>query len=419
MSATGSAVSDGPSIDVEPRYPLYRYQQQVLRDILNALGEPSRRTVAHLPTGAGKTRIATHAVCHLLNTCALPRALIVWLAATEELCEQAASEIERAWQYLGQRTAGVHRHWALHSPDVRRLGTGFLVTSLPKLYAADARDTTLLSHLAQRTGGVVFDEAHQAIANTYRYMTEQLCSCRPPLLGLTATPGRTANVSEVDRNLAAMFDYRKVTIDPRGHDSAVTYLIQNNYLARPTFIPISIDAAVDVPTPRVGMDYRQQDLERLGDSSTRTTTIIDVAIRAIRRHPRTIVFCPSVASAVACSQVLKDRGIWTRVVTAQTPGEARQEFIADFRSASAERMILFNYGVLTAGFDAPRTRCVVVARPTTSLVLYSQMIGRALRGPRSGGNRSAEIYTVADRNLRGFDSVVAAFNNWEDLWRCR
>ena len=76
--------------------------------------------------------------------------------------------------------------------------------------------------------------------------------------------------------------------------------------------------------------------------------------------------------------------------------------------------MLFNYGVLTAGFDAPRTRCVIIARPTTSLVLYSQMAGRAMRGPKAGGNLKAEIFTVADTNLPGFGSVTDAFTNWEE-----
>lgn len=80
-------------------------------------------------------------------------------------------------------------------------------------------------------------------------------------------------------------------------------------------------------------------------------------------------------------------------------------------------MALLNYGVLTAGFDAPRTSCVVVARPTTSLVLYSQMIGRAMRGPRSGGNRKCQIYTIIDTKLNGSGSVAESFQNWEQLWQ--
>ena len=104
------------------------------------------------------------------------------------------------------------------------------------------------------------------------------------------------------------------------------------------------------------------------------------------------------------------------MVTANTPDEERRAIIGAFRSDSREHMVMFNYGVLTAGFDAPRTRCVIIARPTTSLVLYSQMAGRAMRGPRVGGNPKAEILTVADTNLPGFGSVTDAFTNWEALW---
>ena len=57
-------------------------------------------------------------------------------------------------------------------------------------------------------------------------------------------------------------------------------------------------------------------------------------------------------------------------------------------------MIVVNYGVLTTGFDAPAISAAVIARPTRSLVLYSQMIGRATRGTRAGGNAEAEIVTV-------------------------
>ena len=82
-------------------------------------------------------------------------------------------------------------------------------------------------------------------------------------------------------------------------------------------------------------------------------------------------------------------------------------------------MALFNFGVLTTGFDAPTTRGVVIARPTRSVVLYSQMVGRGLRGLRSGGNRNAWIYTVVDTSLPGFRSVADAFGNWEELWSQR
>ena len=416
MSARGSAVSETEAVTVSPRYPLYPYQRQVLADIVCALSSPERRAVAHLPTGAGKTRIASHTACHLLNEKDTDDSLVIWLAATEELCEQAADQLSEAWTYLGRRDVCIHRYWGSRSLDLRRLPSGFLVTGLAKLRSAAFQDNTLLAHLAHRVAAVIFDEAHQAVAKTYCFITEQLCSGRPPLLGLTATPGRTADLTDEDYRLASMFNHKKVSIDPRGHDSPVTYLIQNRYLADPHFVPISFDSDTAIADPQPGMDYSTDDLDNLGRNPERTLKIAELAENAVERHPRTIVFCPSVESAQECNTLLRAKGIVTDVITADTPSEDRRAIIDVFRSDSREHIVLFNYGVLTAGFDAPRTRCVIIARPTTSLVLYSQMAGRAMRGPRAGGNSKAEILTVADTNLPGFGSVTDAFTNWEDLW---
>ena len=409
-------VSEVTAETISPGYALYPYQRQVLRDILRALSSPEKRAVAHLPTGAGKTRIAAHAACRLLNENDTEDSLVIWLASTEELCEQAADSLSGAWAYLGLRDVGVHRHWGSWSLDLKRLPSGFLVTGLAKLRSAAAQDVTLLAHLASCASAIIFDEAHQAVASTYSFVTEQLCSVRPPLLGLTATPGRTANLTGADYQLASMFNHNKVSIDPKGHVSPVTYLIQNRYLADPRFVPISFDSDVVISDPQPGMDYSAEDLDNLGLDRGRTAKIVELAEDAAKRHPRTIVFCPSVGSALHSKSLLNTKSILSSVITANTPSEERRAIIRDFRSADRAHMVLFNYGVLTAGFDAPRTRCVIIARPTTSLVLYSQMAGRAMRGPRAGGNPTAEILTVADTNLPGFGSVTDAFTNWEDLW---
>lgn len=409
-------MSETGLITVSPKFPLYSYQRQVLADIVRALSSPERRAVAHLPTGAGKTRIAAHTACHLLNEKDTNDSLVIWLAATEELCEQAAAQLSEAWTHLGRRDACIHRHWGSRSLDLRRLPSGFLVTGLAKLRSAAFQDNTLLAHLAHCAAAIIFDEAHQAVAKTYSFITEQLCSVRPPLLGLTATPGRSANLTEDDYRLASMFNHNKVSIDPRGHDNPVTYLIQNRYLADPRFVPVGFESDAAIADPQPGMDYSKDDLDSLGRNHERTLKIAELAKAAAARHPRTIVFCPSVESALECNKLLREKGIVTNVITANTPSEDRRAIIDFFRSDSREHVVLFNYGVLTAGFDAPRTRCVIIARPTTSLVLYSQMAGRAMRGPRAGGNSKAEILTVADTNLPGFGSVTDAFTNWEELW---
>ena len=122
-------------------------------------------------------------------------------------------------------------------------------------------------------------------------------------------------------------------------------------------------------------------------------------------------------SAIECADEAQREGAFAKTVIAGTSAEERRVAIDFFRSDHGPPMALFNYGVLTAGFDAPKTKCVVIARPTKSLVLYSQMCGRAMRGPKSGGNRNCRIYTVVDTRLPGFGSVAEAFTNWETLWQ--
>jgi len=135
----------------------------------------------------------------------------------------------------------------------------------------------------------------------------------------------------------------------------------------------------------------------------------------LKRHKRVILFAASVKQSDLLSAVLNARGYWSASITSKSPN-GRSESIAAFKDDEDQPKILCNFGVLTTGFDAPRTSAALIARPTLSLVLYSQMVGRAMRGRVAGGNETCEILTVVDTTLPGFDSVVDAFSNWEDVW---
>ena len=411
-------------MQVTPAYGLHPFQRQVLNDLLAVLIPQSdelvlhgSRVVAHMPTGAGKTRVACHTACNLLNRTIAEGKLVVWLASTEELCEQAADDLERAWQSLGNRPVAVHRYWGNSRLQMDDLSEGFLVAGLPKLWAVSRNNRRMLITLAKKTAGVIFDEAHQAIAATYSYITEYLLTYDPWLLGLTATPGRTAEPGEPDYELAEMFNFNKVSIDPRGHGSPVTYLIRQDFLAEPYFDPIRINSGVDVEEPAEGFDYTRSDLEKVGENEKWNSAIIEYTLRALKRYNRVIVFCPSVSSAKRCAAAVQTEGFVAETILGETDPELRHDAIARFKQDTPGHMAIFNYGVLTAGFDAPKTRCAIIGRPTKSLVLYSQMVGRVMRGQRSGGNTRSHIQTVVDINLPGFGSVAEAFQNWDQLWQ--
>ena len=92
-----------------------------------------------------------------------------------------------------------------------------------------------------------------------------------------------------------------------------------------------------------------------------------------------------------------------------------QRSVAIQRYKNQEIQVLINYGVLTAGFDAPCTNSVFITRPTSSLIQYLQMAGRAMRGPKSGGSKNCNIYTVKDDDVQ-FNNMYNAFKYWDTSW---
>lgn len=106
-------------------------------------------------------------------------------------------------------------------------------------------------------------------------------------------------------------------------------------------------------------------------------------------------------------------GIKAAHVDGSTSKERREQVIEDFKHGEVQ--VLCNYGVLTTGFDAPNTDEVFISRPTNSVVLYSQMIGRGLRGTTIGGTEKCRISDVKD-NIVGFGDQVRVYHWFEDFW---
>jgi superfamily II DNA or RNA helicase len=241
-----------------------------------------------------------------------------------------------------------------------------------------------------------------------------------PLLGLTATPGRTWNEPEADEQLASFFHKKKITLKVPGFDSPVDYLVSNGYLAEPSFrrlryvsgnlTPHELKVLAD------DLDVPASIMRKLAGDERRSVLIVRELEELLDRHKRIIVFATTVAHAEMLSAVLSARGHSSRCITGEMGAAQRAEYIAWYKENTEDKRIIINFGVLTTGFDAPLTSAALIARPTKSLVLYSQMVGRAIRGKTAGGNEKAEIVTVVDTALPGFGDLSTAFTNWEDVW---
>ncbi|QYU68670.1 DEAD/DEAH box helicase [Leptolyngbya sp. 15MV] len=407
--------------EVRPLYPLFSHQAKAARRTIQKLRSGTRRVLLHMPTGAGKTRTAMNVIAEQLRD--FPHRAVIWLAHSEELCEQAASEFEKAWGNLGSHEVNVRRFWGSRVLEPDDIAGDFIVAGLPKMNAVVRSNLSAIGKLGKHSSLVIMDEAHQAIAHTYQLILDALVEPYPEtsLLGLSATPGRTWNDIDHDEQLASFFARQKVVLEIDGYDNPVEYLVDQGYLAKSTFRPVLHDSGFvlsDQDQKRIEEDLEvpKQILERLAEDEIRNLVILSEIRDLVKRHRRVIVFAATVEHSDLLAYVLRAQGLWARSVTGATPGSERQAILDEFKDQAAEPKVVCNFGVLTTGFDAPQTSAAVIARPTTSLVLYSQMVGRAIRGPQAGGSATAEIVTVVDSALPGFGDVGDAFLNWEDVW---
>jgi DNA repair protein RadD len=266
------------------------------------------------------------------------------------------------------------------------------------------------------------DEAHQATAPTYSHLINLLQ--RNPsasVLGLSATPGRSLRDVGADLELAAFFDRQKVKLEVEGYANPIDYLTAEGYLAKIEYVklPFSMRGELtmtEAETARLreGFDLPDRVIEQLAADDMRNLLIIENVVAEVTKGGNVILFALSVGHAALIASVLRFRGVNAAAVTSATPMERRRQIIQRYRDTDEIR-VLCNYGVLTTGFDAPKTNVAFIARPTTSVVLYSQMVGRAARGKRAGGNETCRVLTVVDQ-VPGFRSFVEGFEFWDDIW---
>lgn len=409
-------------ITIEPEYTLFPHQRHAVTKIQHALAKEPHRVLLHMPTGAGKTRTAMNVISEHLRV--KETGLVLWLAYSEELCEQAVHEFSVAWRILGNRTVSLYRYWGNHSLNLELARDGMVVCGLPKIVAQGKQDISFIGTLAGRSSLIIIDEAHQAIAPSYKIILNALFNLggASALLGLTATPGRTWSDIESDAQLSAFFGKRKVMLEVDGYSNPVNYLISEGYLAKPTFRPLLHNSdkslsLTDLRNIEEAFDIPQDILDKLVNDELRNLVILTEAGKLLAEHKRVLLFAASVRHSDLLAAVLKAQGYAASSITGKTSPAERARLLDEYKRRDDTPRLLCNFGILTTGFDAPQTSAVLIARPTKSLILYSQMVGRAIRGPRAGGNVEAEIVTMTDTKLPGFGEIAEAFSNWEDVWR--
>lgn len=402
---------DGPP-DLPPLHNFQRTIADALRSLLR--DGPGGRALMSLPTGAGKTRVAVEALVETLRIGGIGSP-VLWVAQTEELCEQAVQTWSYVWRAIGPRTAlSISRLWAQNEATPVEKGHQVAVATIAKLQGC-IRDSTY--DWLKEASCVVIDEAHGSTTPEYTRLLDWLGLGRQrrgaPLVGLTATPFRGTSEAETEA-LVKRYGGRRLDKDAfQGEPYGV--LQEMGVLARVRHRKLDggdIDASEEELHQLERTRLVPSSLSaRLGNDARRTGVLTDSILDLDPTWP-VLLFATSVEHAQVMAALLTLKGVPSAAISAGTDPGARRTYIEQFRRG--ELRVLSNYNVLSQGFDAPAVRAIFVARPTYSPNLYQQMIGRGLRGPKNGGKDECLIVNVAD-NVRNYKEKLA-FTDFEFLW---
>ena len=424
-----------PFIEIPGPFDLpeeHDYQRKIIDNLSQMLARPSlpnagRRGLISLPTGSGKTRVAVQGIVEAMKNGHFEGG-VLWVANRDELCEQAVESWQQVWSAIGaERTVlRVSRMWGGQKRPAATNERHVVVATIQ----------TLLQRMVKRSQGyeflrdfslIVFDEAHGSIAPSFNAVLREIGFGRvqrpddPFLLGLTATPYRGRNEPET-RWLVNRYDGNRLDNGVfRSNDASkvVGELQRREILA---YVDHDVIAGGDysVSAAQVaavrGMPWLDQQTElQIALDAVRTDRIIEAYERFISHsNPDwpTLIFAISVDHAKGLAAILNRRGVSARAVWSDTERYTRRQLVEQFRAGDLN--VLVNYGVFREGFDAPKTRAIIVARPVFSPNAYFQMIGRGLRGIQNGGNERCLILDVND-NIENFDRELA-FTEMDWLW---
>ena len=321
------------------------YQQEALDSICVNYANGINKQLVVLPTGAGKTVIFSH--LPLIKQDCLP---MLVLAHRSELLDQARTKIMASNPELtveieqAERKAGKVDVVVASVATLGRNGTP-RIEEYPKDYFKS----------------IVIDEAHHAAAPSYRRVVDYFSP--DFLLGVTATPQRSDSTRLIDV-------FQEIV-----YYKSIQDLIEDKWLC--PLVGFRVKSNTDISQVQItNGDYAQGQLEDIIDTPERNAHIV-AAYRDLAPDKKAIVFASGVKHAEHLALSFRQASVETAVIIGTTPREEREEILAHF--ATGKISVIVNVGVLTEGFDEPSVQAIILAKPTRSALLYTQIVGRGTR----------------------------------------
>lgn len=344
------------------------YQTAAIQALTTGWQGPNNRLAVVLPTGAGKTVVFANLI---QARPADARGRVLVIAHREELIEQAAAKIRAV---APQLRVGIVKAERDQHEDVDVIVASIQTLAVPRRREA-IRDIGL----------IIVDECHHAAARTYMDVLEHFGAWRgAPTAGFTATMTRT------DGGLGDVWQDVVFTLD-------ILDMISDNYLVDVRGKRVVVDGLdLDQVKTRNG-DLQEGQLGQALEDSDAAAVTADAYKRFAIDRPG-VVFTPTVDTAKTMADAFTSVGIPAAPVWGDMGRDDRARTLRAYQHG--ELQVLTNCMVLTEGFDAPWTSCVVVARPTKSPGLYCQMVGRGLRLSPETGKKDALVLDVMGASTR-------------------
>ena len=352
---------------------LFDYQEDMKERIEKAL-RLHRSVMAQMPTGTGKTYLLTAVIDSFVSNNPMEK---VWIVAhRRELVSQIDETVRKFRSYSASNAS-------------------FLLSSVKAMSIQ-----WLMRHydeIEEEPGMIVIDEAHHALAKTYKEMWERFPNAK--FLGLTATPCRLNGKGFTD-----LFD---VLVQ----SWSVPEFISKGRLATYDFVSIKSDGVtqrlIDSLQKRgADGDYQNKEMDMLLNKKPSIERLYR-SLEEYGKDRKGIVYAINISHAQKITKLYQEHGVKAIAIDSKTPATERQLDIEAFKKGDIQ--VLVNVDIFSEGFDCPDVEFVQLARPTLSLAKYLQMVGRGLRVAK-GKKNCVIIDNVGLYRVFGLPSQVWNWN---------
>ena len=358
---------------------LFDYQEDMKERIEKAL-RLHRSVMAQMPTGTGKTYLLTAVIDSFVSNNSKEK---VWIVAhRRELVSQIDETVRKFHSYSASNTSTL-------LSSVKAMSIQWLMRHYDEI--------------EEEPGMIVIDEAHHALAKTYKEMWERFPKAK--FLGLTATPCRLNGKGFTD-----LFDVLVQSWD-------VPEFISKGRLATYDFVSIKSDGMtqrlIDSLQKRgADGDYQNKEMDMLLNKKPSIERLYR-SLEEFGKGRKGIVYAINISHAQKITKLYQENGVKAIAIDSKTPATERQQDIEAFRKGDIQ--VLVNVDIFSEGFDCPDVEFVQLARPTLSLAKYLQMVGRGLRVAK-GKKNCVIIDNVGLYRVFGLPSQVW---NWKATFEGR